>query len=178
MNKQENKNTTNGISSITLGEIKTFQANVTQMGFEKALTLLMKDNSKLASEINMVSGGLKEQNPNGPTPVDVLDEAINNLPIEGGVAFVIAQYRGEKTVILKGNEGVLSAVLCDAMSDSSQIEDFLKRTMIVSEMSQSFRNVSINPFTALNPLADFFGMAEPKIVIDPDQVIPPKPNKF
>ena len=163
MNKQENKNTTTGISSFTLGEIKTFQANVTQMGFEKALIDLMQNNSKLATEINMISGGLKEQNPSGPSLLDELDQAINNLPIEGGVAFVIAQYRGKKTVRLRGNEAVLSAVLCDAMSDSSHIEEFLKATLLISEMTQPFRNV------------DFFGTPTPKIVVDPDQVFPPNP---
>lgn len=144
MNNQENKNLTIGISSFTPEEIKGFQANITQMGFQKALINLMRNNTKLATEINMISSGLKEQNPNGPSPLDTLDAAVNNLPREGGVAFVVAQYRGEKTVILKGNEGLVSAVLCEAMSESSQIENFLKSTMIVSDMTQSLMKASIN----------------------------------
>lgn len=156
---KKEKMTTMTLSNV---ELDSFNLTLKSVGFSTALTDLMKNNKALATQINMVSAAFKEQDPNGPSPLDALTEAINNLPNGNSGALVVATLDDKLVARMKGNDELIMKTIAKTMIEQKDIKKVLEVSVIANIMFSSITDGIANSIGASmgarrNPLADLMG---------------------
>ncbi len=156
---KKTKMTTMPLSNV---ELDSFNFTLKAAGFSAALTQLMKNNKTLATQINMVSAAFKEQDPNGPSPLDALTEAINNLPNGNSSALVVATFGDKLVARMKGNDDLILKSIAKTIIEQEDIKKVLEVSVIANHMFSSITDSIAHSFgrpmgARSNPLEDLMG---------------------